>query len=76
MTSKWNLWKFSKKKQKNTILMFWFRISCDAVPCSKLEEADDIAEKFDVIGIDEGQFVSIWCNVRILKFLLMLMNSF
>merc|ERR1711959_522658 len=32
------------------------QISCDAVPCSKLEEADDIAEKFDVIGIDEGQF--------------------
>ena len=50
---------FKKKKQKNTILMFRFRISCDAVPCSKLEEADDIAEKFDVIGIDEGQFVSI-----------------
>lgn len=30
---------------------------CDAVPCSHLEELSQLVETYDVLGIDEGQFV-------------------
>lgn len=30
---------------------------CDAVPCSHLEELSQLVEAYDVLGIDEGQFV-------------------
>lgn len=36
------------------------RVKCEAIPCTKLEEVESQAENFDVIGIDEGQFVNIF----------------
>lgn len=36
------------------------RIMWKAFPCSTLSDVITMAEDYDVIGIDEGQFVSRW----------------
>jgi len=37
----------------------FYRQTLPAIPAEKLEDIAHTAENFDVVGVDEGQFVSI-----------------
>ena len=40
------------------VAFWWFRVQCSAVPCGEeLALLEDQLADYDVIGIDEGQFV-------------------
>lgn len=52
------LWSVSSLTLVNESMLIFFRQTLAAIPADVLDQVKSQAENFDVIGIDEGQFVS------------------